>query len=112
MDNVDRTDEELTVSHGDSAPTITCLTSTNVYTNRGWQYRGANLPFGITERFESMTEKQRLDLQWSRPMEFTDSGQYQCTYSNAEVEAESTLNIAVTRKQGSFSQKSFPHGNN
>lgn len=91
------TDGELIVAHGDSAPAISCFTNTGLYTTRVWRYRGENLPIGITERFQSTTEAQNLHLQWSRTLEFTDSGQYLCMFSNSDEEADSTLDITVTR---------------
>lgn len=98
VNNVDMTDGELIVAHGDSAPTILCFTNTGLYSTRVWRYRGENLPSGITERFQTALEAQNLHLEWSRPLDFTDSGQYMCTFSNSEGEAESILDITVTRK--------------
>lgn len=97
VDEVDMTDGELTAVHGDSAPAISCYSSTVTLTY--WDRRESpTLPTGVTD-FRSSLGVPSQHLQWSRMLEFSDTGQYRCALPNSDDEFASTLDITVTRKE-------------
>lgn len=92
---------EVVATQGDPPPTFTCFADGIPFTNLMWRYGGLNddgaLPSGVTQILVPTSES-KINLVWSRPLEYSDSGRYHCNVNNNNGSITTILDLLVKRE--------------
>ncbi len=85
----------IIAEHGDPAPTFLCGSDSSPLPNLTWSVMGGgDFPRGV---FESRLLPDQV-LRWTRPLEYTDTGRYECTAESTTGPSTTVLDLLVRRK--------------
>ncbi len=90
---------QVVMNQGDSISDSSCYSSSILPTKLSWDVAGedsAVLPSGVKEYHDKAIKV--LNLVWSRPLVFSDSGQYSCTALNKNGANTAKLDLLVRRE--------------